>query len=232
MRLVPAAVALVVLLLGGAVAYRVYERYVQPYAVAREEDGQAISRVIGASLAEAADLRVSRLSGTVQAVASDRRMGGLLNSTRVMKAPFEVGYFVDLSRLDRGDFFWDARARTLIVTAPDVRIDGVHVDEARTTLDRTSGVFVTRDAMAALRRQASAEAQRVAQTEAARPERLAAARRNGRAAIATLFARPLRIAGLDVRVQVHFAGTSDVDAGQLDRSRSLAEIYAEAIAQR
>ncbi len=226
-KFISGLIAIVLLAVMAGVGYRLYERYVADYTVQREDDGRILTRVIDARLAASADLRVSRLSGTIQAVSSDQRMGGLLSSSLVFKAPFEVGYFVDLAKLDRGDFFWDEKGKTLLVTVPDVRPEAPNIDETKTTVDRTTGIFVTRDAMAALRKRASLNAQRVAGEEAVKPARLAVARANGRKAITELFARPLRIAGLDMKVQVRFAGEPNLDAEQMDRSRSLAEIYGQ-----
>jgi hypothetical protein len=219
---------LLILVVAGVLAAGMlfYKSYTTNYVVTAEDDGQAITRVVDARLDTAGDLRVSLLRGTVQSVAHDARLGGLLNSSRVMKAPFEVGYFVDLSGLDRGDFFWDAKSRTLTVKVPDVRVDPVNVDEARTTLDETSGIFVSRAAMAELRHRASAGAQRSARAEAVKPANLERARENGRQAITALFARPLRIAGIDATVRVQYAGQPAADPTIWDRSRSLAELYA------
>lgn len=215
-----------VLVLAGAGGWLLYERYARDYTVTRRSDGQAIAGILGARLDRMGDLRVSRLSGTVQGVSADQRVGGLLRSTRVMKAPFEVSYYVDLAALDREDILWDEQSRTLIVEAPDVRPGPVNVDEARATLDRTSGLFVTRAAMTDLQRAASASAVKVATDEAASPARMEAARRDARAAVADFFARPLRAAGVRAKVRVRFAGEAVRDGEQWDRSRSLAEIFA------
>ena len=89
------AVILVALVI--AAGYFAYQRHSANYTVETEDDGRAIGRVIDARLDEMGDLRVSLLHGNVQGVSRDPRLGGLQNTTRVMKAPFEVGYFVDLS---------------------------------------------------------------------------------------------------------------------------------------
>ena len=216
-------ILIAIVLTGCLIAYRHYETR---YAVQPQDDGRVVARVVATRFEGMGDLRVSRLRGIAQSVASDTRLGGMLVSRRVMKAPFEASYYVDLSKLDRGDYLWDAQGRTLIVTVPDVRVDGVSVDEGRMTLDRTSGLFVSRAAMAALQREASAGAQAVALREANRPARIAAARAAGRAQLTTLFGRPLRIAGVDADVQVRYAGEAGRNDEQMDRSRSIAEILA------
>ena len=210
----------------GLAAYVVYRQYTVDYTVTREDDGVAISKVVDARLDSAVDLRVSKLTGTVQATSADAGWGGLLASGLVFKAPFEADYFVDLSKLDRGDFFWDEKTRTLIVNPPDVRVDTVNVDEARATLDRTTGLLVTRDAMTRLRQRASTRAAQAARTEADTAKNLARARDNARVAISDLYQRPLRAAGLDATVRVRFKGEGTRNDEQWDRSKSIAEILA------
>lgn len=215
--------ALVAILLFGAVA--IYRTYTQRYTVSTEGDtGVAVAKIVEATLREASDLKVSTLTGTVQSTASDTRGFGWITSKRVMKAPFSVDYFVDVSALSPRDFIWDASTKTLTVRAPGVRLGKVNVDEANTYLDRTQGVFVTRNAMAALQREASANAASVAHAEAMTPERVAEARRNARAAIMRLFAAPLAAAGLDARVEVRFAGEGARGEEHWDVSRSLEEV--------
>jgi hypothetical protein len=102
----------------------------------------------------------------------------------------------------------------------------VNVDESRTTLDKTSGVFVTQAAMAELRRRASVSARNSAAAEALKPDNLARARENGRRAIMAMFLRPLQAAGIKANVRVQFAGQPTDDPTIVERSRSLAEVYA------
>lgn len=220
----------VVLICGAVLAALLigYRTYTERYTVQTEgRDGLAVARVVRATLTKGSDLKVSTLHGTVQSVASDSRGFGLVNSNRVMKAPFEVDYFVDVSGLAPGDFIWNEQLKTLTVNAPGVRLGKVNVDESRTYLDRTTGLFVTRDAMAKMQRQASAGAERVAAQEARKPERIAAARRNARSALTALFAGPLTAAGLgEVTVKVVFPGENRVRDQQWDMSRSLEEVLA------
>ncbi|WP_083672115.1 DUF4230 domain-containing protein [Sphingomonas montana] len=220
------AIGIAVIVLAVAASTIGYRHYTSRYEVGTDDGGRAVAEAVVTSFQPMGDLRVARIGGIAQSVASDTRMGGMLVSNRVMKAPFEASYFVDLSRLDRRDFRWDARSRTLIVTVPDVRVDAVNVDESRMTVDRTTGVFVSRAAMAALQQKASAGAMTVARRTANAPERIVAARRNGRAQIAALLVRPLRIAGVDATVRVRYEGEPGGDDAQLDRSRSIAEILA------
>jgi hypothetical protein len=223
---IASAVVLALLVALGVGGYLAYRHYTVDYTVTREEDGMAVSRVVDARLDSAVDLRVSKLTGTVQATSADAGWGVMLASGLVFKAPFEADYFVDLSKLDRGDFFWDAKTRTLIVNPPDVRVDTVNVDEGRATLDRTTGLLVTRDAMTRLRQRASTRAAQAARSEAATPGNIARARDNARVAITDLYQRPLRAAGLDATVRVRFKGEAIRNDEQWDRSKSIAEILA------
>jgi hypothetical protein len=220
------AVFLAVLVAIGLAVYLAYQHYTVSYTVERESDGIAISKVVDAKLSDATDLRVSRLTGTVQATASDSGWGGILPSGLVFKAPFEADYFVDLAKLDRSRFFWNAKTRTLIVTPPDVRVDSVNVDEGRATVDQTTGLLVTRGAMARLRQRASGRAEQVVRGTATSAKNVARAREAARREIADLYQRPLGIAGLDAHVVVQFEGEGSRNTEQWDRSRSLDEIVA------
>jgi Protein of unknown function (DUF4230) len=229
----PAIKTVVAVLLGlgilalGAIGYRTY---VQRYTVSTradltgEKDSSVVAGVVTATLFKAGDLRVSRLSGVVQGVGRDVRGFGVLQSQRVVKSPFEVSYFVDLSRLGARDFRYDAKTNTLLVRAPGVRIGRPDIDESRTTLDNTDGLFVTRAAMAAMQKQVAASAMRVAGEAAKKPENLAKARESGRAAIANLFGAPLRAAGIDATVKVRFSDDPVKNDEQWDLSRSLEEV--------
>lgn len=170
-----------------------------------EEGGAPVTQIVTAKLTGSGTLKVAELSGIVQATASDIRGLGWLRSDQVVKMPYSVGYFVDLSKLGSDDLQWDAQSRTLIVDAPDVTAAAPNTDEGRRTLVETSGLFVTRSAAEALSQRTSIRAAAVAQKEAASPERMAQAREMGRQAVARLLVQPLAAAGLgDVRVVVTF----------------------------
>lgn len=216
--------AVVALVIAVAVAIRFYTR---DYTVATEDNGLAVAQIVSARLDGASELRVSKLTGVVQATGSDRRLGGLLQSSRVVKAPYEVSYFVDVGALDQSDFSYDRESRTLTVTAPPVTVGRPDVDESRVTVDQTSGVFVTRDAMAVLQRRVAASAIETASTEANRPERIEQAQSYARQAISRLFGTTLEAAGQPTRVVVRFDSDLQEEYVPSDRSRSLQEIVAD-----
>ncbi|MFV0624804.1 DUF4230 domain-containing protein [Sphingomonas sp. ac-8] len=189
----------------GAVA--IYQRYTEEYVVTEEEDGTAVTRLVTARLSGAATLKVAELSGTLQSTATDVRGYGMLKSNQVIKAPFSVDYFVDVSRIGPSDLQWSESTRTLVIDAPDVTVGKPNVDEAQRTLVRTEGMFVTRAAGEELARRTSQAAQAKAQTEARSPERMAQAREKARTALARLLGAPLASVGYgDARVLVTFPG--------------------------
>lgn len=225
-RLLIGAAVAVAIVLGSMAAYR---RFTRDYTVTTDDNGVAVARVVAGRLYGSSELRVSRLSGTVQATGSTSRLWGWLPSSRVVKAPFEVDYFVDLRALDPSDFRYDAKARTLLVEVPDVTIGRPNVDEANVTIDQTSGLFVSRAAMTELQRRASVSAARSVTASAQSPENMRKARENGRAGLAQLFGGTLRAAGLPVAVTVRFAGEPrGADETRWDLTRSLEEVLGNA----
>lgn len=213
------AVAIVVVSVAG------YRRYTDSYTVAIDENGLAVARVVTGKLYGSSDLRVSRLSGIVQATAATSRLWGWLKSTRVVKAPYEVDYYVQLQSLSPRDFRYDEANRRLLVEVPDVVVGRPNVDEANVTIDQTSGAFVSRDAMAELQRRVSGTATRVVAAKAREPQNILKARENGRAELERLFGGTLAAAGLPVSVQVRFQGEPrSSDTTQWDLTRSLEEV--------
>ncbi|MFZ3483388.1 DUF4230 domain-containing protein [Sphingomonas sp. 3-13AW] len=182
-----------------------YQRYTENYVVTEEKDGTAVTRLITARLSGASTLKVAELSGTLQSTATDVRGMGMLKSNQVIKVPFSVDYFVDVSQIGPADLQWSEGSRTLIVDAPDVTVAKPNVDESQRSLVRTQGVFVTREAGENLARRTSQAAQTKAQAEARSPERMAQAREKARAALARLLGAPLQSVGYgDARVLVTF----------------------------
>jgi hypothetical protein len=220
------AVIVAVLLLAGFIAY---QRYDQSYVVAKEEDGSAVTKLITARLTGMSSLKVAELSGTIQSTASDIRGFGWLRSDQVVKMPYSVDYFVDVSRIGPNDVEWLEESRTLIVNAPDISVSRPNTDEGQRTLVRTTGLFVTRKAGEELSRRTSIAAARKAQAEALSPERLAQAREHARRAVSSLMAAPLGTLGYgDARVIVTFPAERPVrDGERWDQSRRVEEVLKE-----
>ena len=189
----------------GLVAILAYQRYNENYTVTEEAGGAAVTRLVTARLSGMSSLKIAELSGTIQSTATDVRGLGWLRSNQVVKMPYSVDYFVDMSRLDQDDLEWNEASRTLIVNAPDVTVAKANTDEGRRTLVRTSGIFVTRKAGEELSRRISQNAQAKASSEASSPQRLAQAREHGRRAVSAIMSAPLDTLGYgDARVIVTF----------------------------
>lgn len=223
--ILPIVVAILGIIAAILVAKIGYDRYTERYTVERRDDGVAIDRIVRATFADASALKVGTLSGTVQATASDVRGFGMLASDKVVKAPFTVDYFVDVSRMGGSDYAWNRQTRTLTLLAPDVVAADPNVDESGATVSETRGLFVTRAASEALGRQVSIAARRTARTESRKPGRIAAARDNARRALAKLLGGPLEAAGVgDVRVAVVFPYERPGSSERWDTSRSIGEV--------
>ncbi len=202
-----------------------YRFYTERYTVSTDDDGVAVARVVAGRLYGSSDLRVSHLAGTVQSTASTTRMFGWLRYVRLIKAPYDVDYFVDLGALAPRDFRYDSRRRALLVEVPDVIVGNPNVDEGRVTLDTTTGFLPPRGAMAELQKMVSAKATTVVAAKAREPENMRKARENGRAALERLFAGSLDAAGLPVTVTVRFAGEPRAGSSERwDLTRSLEEV--------
>lgn len=221
------AVAAGVAVLIALVGWLAYDRYSERYVVTVEDDsGVAVTQLVTARLSGASSLKVASLSGTIQSTASDIRGFGWLRSDQVIKMPYAVDYFVDVGRIGAGDVEWSDDTQTLIVSAPDVTVAPPNIDEARRSLVRTTGLFVTRKAGEELSRRASVNATAKAAREAASPQRIAQAREHARAALSRLLAAPLRAAGHGrARVIVTFPPERRrVNGEQWDVSRSVGEV--------
>jgi hypothetical protein len=224
-----AALLVVGIVAAAWVGWQLYrERYVVTEAEGRP-GGPAVTQIVTARLAGVRQLKVAQLSGIVQATASDVRALGWLRSDQIVKMPYTVDYFLDLSTLTSRDMEWHADTRTLIVDAPDVTVATANTEEGRRTLVRTTGMFVTRAAAEELSRRTSQNAQAKAQQEASSPERMAQAREHARRAVAALMAGPLGAVGIGgARVVVTFpAERGPRDGARWDQSRNLRDVLAE-----
>jgi hypothetical protein len=227
--LVTVAVGLALTVAIGVGTYLAYRYVTEEKLVSTDKDGVATAQVVAATLYGRSDLRVSRLSGVVQGTARSSRLWGWLNASQVVKAPFEVSYFVNLSRIGASDFRLSENGRRIEITVPDVTIDRPNVDLARASLNNVEGVFVTRNAMVEMGAKVAASAQRSAAERANSAENRAKAREYGREAIARLFTGALRAARVDADVTVRFEGEArPVDGERWDVSRSLEEVLAKA----
>ena len=231
MQLILAALLVAPIGFAGLLAY---QRYNERYVVTEEAEGAAVTQLVTARLSGMSHLKVAELSGTIQSRATDVRGFGWLRSDQVVKMPYSVDYFVDVSRIGPNDVEWIEDSRTLIVNAPDVTAARANTDEGQRTLVRTTGMFVTREAGEELSRRTSLNAQAKARSEAISPERMAQAREHGRRAVSALMSAPLDALGYgDARVIVTFPPERrSRDRERWDVSRSAADVLEERQAER
>ena len=159
------------------------------------DNGAALGKVVTERFAQSGQLKVATLSGTVQGVGSDVRFLGMLRSDRVMKAPYTVDYFVDLTKVARGDMVWEPKTKTLTVALPPIVWGRPDIQEDQMTLVRDTGLIVTRGAMQELQRQASGSAQRAAAGAAGQPKYIAQARDSARTRVSALLTDAIAVSG-------------------------------------
>lgn len=191
-------------------------------------ENQAIAGVISGTFTKSRSLKVGELTGEVQAMSDDARLGDLLYSGARMRAPYTIEYFIDLSKVSLDSVRLNANRRTLLVTIPDVTVGKPRIAVEGMTLEQR-GLFVTRDASAALVRGAVGKANGFAMSRARMPDMLGQARENGRRAVADLLQVPLRAIGRgDVTVAVRYASEGGASRELMDGSTPIAEVLAAA----
>lgn len=213
----------------GLLGILAYQQYNEDYVVTEEAGGASVTRLVTARLSGMSSLKVAELSGTIQSTATDVRGFGWLKSDQVVKMPYSVDYFVDVSRIDPSDVEWNEASQTLIVDAPDVTVARPNTDEAQRTLVRTRGIFVTREAGEELSRRTSQNAQAKATSEASSPQRMAQAREHARRAISAIMSTPLETLGYSgARVIVTFpAERQSGGRERWDLSRPVEDVLGE-----
>lgn len=159
----------------------------------------------------------------VAVVTSEQSRFGL-SARKTLILPGNVRYEVDLGRLRQRDLAWNAAGRTLTVTLPPVELAGPEVDlAAMREYDGGGMLMVLTDAGARIDAANRAAATRELLVQARAPVPMRLARDAAARAVERSFAMPLRAAGLDASVVVRFGDGADGE--QLDRSRSLEEVY-------
>ena len=129
---------------------------------------------------------------------------GALESRQAMIVPATVEYRLDLSEMDEGDFDWDPATQTLDVALPPILVSTPNINEAQARYF-TDGVWISRDASAALNRSNSEIAERRAVAFATNAEIMGLARSAARETVQQNLAIPLQVAGFgEVRVTVRF----------------------------
>lgn len=204
------------------------QRQIRQERAAREaaelQAGLRASEVLSAAFELAPAVRVARLTGNVQSK-GECKSGYFFSNEQRTVAPYAVNYFVDLKRLRRSDYRWDAASRTMFVEVPEPSIEQPSVDVARAR-SAQSGVYVSRTCGLAMQRQVAGRLQAAAREKAVQPEFRQKARDAARETVAGLTRRPLAAAGLrDVKVVVRFPSEA-ISNEQMDRSTPLNQVLA------
>lgn len=196
----------------------------------REELAQAqgIVRVLSATFAPKAQIRVGEVRGTLDVTSVDPGAVPLLRSAQKATVPYSIGYTLDLRSLGSDDYRWEPSSRTLTIQVPLVEPEPPNIDESARQVGGTQGLFVTRGASANLARRASSLATAKATEIAREPAHLAKAQANGERLVADLARTPLEAAGLGpVRVRVVTPASGRVDGERWDVSPTIEQVLAE-----
>jgi len=196
---------------------------------AEREIGLDAARMVDATFAKSAELKVGTLKGKVTATASYD--GPVFDAKQTSTIPATVDYFIDLRRLGKNSYRWASGSKTLFVEIPEVRPAEPNLNEAAAVI-KQEGVIVTRKAGREMSKQISDRAARRAAEEAKKPENLNQAGDNAREVIARITQLPLNEVGLgEVRVVARFPSERNDSATPLseiwDRSRRYEDVLRE-----
>lgn len=151
---------------------------------------------------------------------TQRRFGLTARKTLIM--PGDVRYELDLAQLGEDDVAWDADARTLTVTLPDVTVAGPEIDLANIREYGEGGLLMSlTDAESEIDDANRAAARQSLLRQAQGPVPMRLAREAARSAVQNNFELPLRVAEVDAEVVVRFAGEGQRNENQMNRSRNI-----------
>ena len=147
--------------------------------------------------------RLSAFAARFVTVVTSRKeqLGFAAEKTLIM--PAMVRYEVDLAKLKQGDLVWDARAKTLTITLPQVEISGPEFALDQTKEYGSGAVLMTLTDVERILDQsnrAKAKSDVIAQAKA--PVMLKLAQDATARAIEHSFALPLKAAGVEAKVAV------------------------------
>lgn len=215
------------LLIGGVFWWRA-ERAEERRVEEELAQAQGIVRVLSATFANKAALKVGEINGTLDVTVVDPGAIPLLRSSQKATIPYSVGYTLDLTELGADDYRWEPERRTLTIRVPLVSAEAPNVDEANRAVAGTSGLLVTRGASTNLARRASQLATAKAGEVAAEPANLARAQANAEKVVTDLARTPLEAAGLGpVTVRVITPASGVRDGERWDVSRSIEQVLAD-----
>ena len=214
---------LVLLVLAGLIAIWGVQRYI---ADRLTPDPTTIARASLDGLRE--QNRLSAFAARYVAVVTSRQSQLGFSTERTLIMPGMVRYEVDLGKLRQQDVRWDAGNRTLSVTLPPVEVDGPQVDLAAIREYGSGGVLTTfTDAEQRLDAANRTAGQVELMRQARAPSPMKLARDATRRAVERSFAMPLRAAGVDATVKVHFSDESPNDE-HWDTTRTVQEVLGNA----
>jgi len=163
-------------------------------------------------------------------VTSSRQEKFGLSAERTLILPGTVRYELDLARIDQDDLDWNAGAKTLSVSLPDLEIAGPEVD-LKAAREYGSGGILSAISDAEQKLDDANRGLAVAdlRKQAAAPTPMRLAREAARNAVERSFAMPLEAAGIDgVKVIARFADEPGDNPSYLDRSLTYNEAMEEA----
>lgn len=173
--------------------------------------------------------RLTPFAARYVAVVTSRQQRFGLSAERTLIMPGTVRYEVDLAKLQRRDLRWDPDSRTLSVTLPNLEISQPQIDLDQIKVYGDGGLLTAltnADQQLDAANRVRGQNELLAQARQPVPMRLA--RDAARRAVERSFALPLQAAGLDAKVTVRFGDERvDADTRQMDRSRSLEEVWRE-----
>jgi Protein of unknown function (DUF4230) len=150
--------------------------------------------------------RLSAFAARFVTVVTSRKeqLGFIAEKTLIL--PASVRYEVDLAKLAARDLAWDAAAKTLTVHLPPVEISGPEFDLTATKEYKSGAVLMTLTDVERLLDQSNrtkAKADVIAQAKA--PVMIKLAQDATVRAVEHSFALPLKVAGLEAKVNVEFS---------------------------
>lgn len=188
--------------------------------------GLDAARMVGAKFEKAAAVKVGVIKGKVVAKAEFK--GRIFTPTQESLFPVTVDYFINLDRMGKEAYHWNARNGTLTIDMPDVTVAKPNIDEGAAII-RQHGSFISREAALAMARQVSVRAEAKSRAFAYDPKNMTKARESARTVVTNLALQPLKASGMtNVRVAVSFPWEPKTylnqPSQQWDRSRRPEEV--------
>jgi hypothetical protein len=138
--------------------------------------------------------------------ADDTMLMGALKVHQVAVIPARVDYSLDLAKLDKRSFSWEADKHRLTVTLPPLDLSRPNLDEGHAQYLR-EGMWIPRDVQAKLTQNNTLLAERQASEAAANPVLMDLARAAAKQAMQQNLSAPLKAAGYaDATIEVRFNG--------------------------